>query len=67
MTKTDLIMIYLYNKSSQSDYELEQLRHNLRYRSVDEEDALEFIIQKTKTETINEILSEVYRIIGGFR
>lgn len=67
MTKIDMILAYLYNKSLISDSELEQLRHNLRNRNIDQEDALEYIIAQTKADTVNEVLLNVMRIIGDLR
>lgn len=67
MTKIDMILAYLYNKTLISDSELEQLRHNLRNRNIDQEDALEYIIAQTKADTVNEVLLNVMRIIGDLR
>lgn len=62
-----MILAYLYNKTLISDSELEQLRHNLRNRNIDQEDALEYIIAQTKADTVNEVLLNVMRIIGDLR
>ena len=67
MTKTDLILMYLYNKSSRADADLDNLKYSLRHINVDEIDALDFVIQKTRTDTINEVLSEVFRLIADFK
>ena len=67
MTKIDMILAYLYNKTLISDSELEQLRHNLRNRNIDQEDALEYIRAQTKADTVNEVLLNVMRIIGDLR
>ncbi len=62
MTKKELIISYLYNKSVRADTEYEQLRYNVRYREADESDMLEQIIQKVRKDTIDEILLEVLKI-----
>lgn len=62
MRKRDLLFAYLYRKSVEADEELEQLRHNLRNRSIDQEDALEFIIAQSRVDTLNDILVGVMRI-----
>ena len=67
MNKIDMILAYLYNKTLILDSELEQLRHNLRNRNIDQEDALEYIIAQTKADTVNEVLLNVMRIIGDLR
>ena len=64
MTKRDLVLSYLYRKSVESEEELDQLRHNLRNRTIDQEDALEFIIAQSHCDTINTILVDILRIFG---
>lgn len=64
MTKVDLILAYIYNKSEREDEQFRQLRRNLMHRNVDEEDCLELIIQKSRMDAINEILIEILRLAG---
>lgn len=64
MTKVDLILAYIYNKSEREDEAFRQLRRNLMHRNVDEEDCLELIIQKSRMDAINEILIEILRLAG---
>lgn len=64
MKKSDLVLAYLYNLSSREDDLLHDLRMNVLKRSSDEEDYLELIMQKVRTDTINEIVLSVFRIYG---
>lgn len=64
MKKSDLVLAYLYNLSSREDDLLYDLRMNVLKRSSDEEDYLELIMQKVRTDTINEIVLSVFRIYG---
>ena len=64
MRKQDLILIYLYNLSSRYDREFDQLLLNLRSRDSDEVDYLELITSKIKKDTVNDILSEIVKILN---
>ncbi len=64
MTKVDMIIAYIYNKSEREDEKFSALRKTLTHRTVDEEDCLELIIQKTRMDTINEVLIELLRLSG---
>lgn len=59
MTLIDKILVYLWNKSSQIEKEYQDTLNHQRYRSLDENDYLENIIQKVRRDTFNEFVFDM--------
>lgn len=64
MKKLDLILISIYNKSQNADNDYDVLLYNIRKRNVDEIDCLELALAKNRCNVLNEVLTDILKIIG---
>lgn len=59
----DKIIVYIYNKGNQLEYEREALKHQRRYETMDAFDIYENMRADIRNEAWNEFVNELFRII----
>ncbi|MDE6520473.1 MAG: hypothetical protein K2K91_08500 [Ruminococcus sp.] len=66
MTKKEtlILMSYIYNIRSQTEYEVRQLQSNIRYSRIDVVDCSELASAITRAETVHEITENILILLN---
>lgn len=64
MKKYEILAAYAYNRRTYLEQDIEQLRENIRYRTLSQVDCLELIIAQERCKMFVEVMSDIRSILG---
>lgn len=63
MNLRDKLMIYIYRKGTQIEYEEKDLKTSLRLSALDNLDHYEILLHRVRIQAFNEFLNDLYNIL----